>query len=121
MKIAVDFDGTVVDHRYPEVGQDVPDAVRVLKRLVEDKHKIILYTMRSRDSLKDAIKWFRDRGIHLYGIQFDPGQTSWTSSNKCYAQVYIDDAALGCPMKMVSGFAKRCVDWLDVEEYFYGD
>lgn len=55
MIIAVDFDGTCVKHRYPMVGEDVDGAVSVLKELVRKGHKIILYTMRSGDTLDDAI------------------------------------------------------------------
>ncbi len=45
--IAIDFDGTVVEHKYPEVGRDVPDAVRVLRMLRENDVQLILWTMRS--------------------------------------------------------------------------
>lgn len=113
-KIAVDFDGTCVMHEYPKVGADCPDAVRVLKKLVDNGDKLILYTMRSSQGLRDAINWFSDRGIYLHGIQKDPGQHEWTRSNKCYAQIYIDDAALGCPLVHPKG-KRPYVDWNEVE------
>lgn len=116
MKIAVDFDGTVVDHRYPTIGKEVPYAVSVLKSLIKEGHQIILFTMRSGYTLGDAIKWFGERGISLYGIQWDPTQHKWTQSNKCYADVYIDDAALGCPLIQVEGFNRPCVDWTKIRE-----
>lgn len=95
MTIAVDFDGTCVKHRYPMVGEDVDGAVSVLKELVRKGHKIILYTMRSGDTLDDAISWFIDNDIELWGINRNPEQYGWSSSPKVFANLYIDDAALG--------------------------
>ena len=111
MIIAVDFDGTVVDHRYPDVGPDAPGAVDVLSRLAADGHHLILWTMRSEESLIDAKKWFDDRGIPLWGVLDNPQQHEWTSSRKVYAQLYIDDAAFGAPLTNISGFKRPVIDW----------
>lgn len=97
MYIAVDFDGTCVTHDYPRVGKDI-GAVPVLKKLVDRGHQLILNTMRSGDELADAIQWFIDNDIPLYGVNENPTQKSWTASPKVYANLYIDDAALGCPL-----------------------
>ena len=101
--IVLDFDGTVVKHRYPAVGEDI-GAAPVLKRLVQNGHKLLLNTMRSRnssgvDTLQPALDWFTSRGIPLYGINENPNQKKWTSSPKVYGNIYIDDAALGAPLK----------------------
>ena len=101
--IVLDFDGTVVKHRYPAVGEDV-GAAPVLERLVRNGHKLLLNTMRSRnsngnDTLQPAIDWFASRGIPLYGVNENPSQKEWTSSTKVYGNIYIDDAALGAPLK----------------------
>lgn len=109
--IAVDFDGTVVDHKFPEVGLDVPDAVSCLKRLVAAGHQIVLWTMRSEQYLEDAVRWFRDREIPLYGVQRNPTQDSWTTSPKCYAHLYIDDAAAGVPLRWLARCDRPSVDW----------
>ena len=98
MIISIDFDGTVVRHEYPNVGADVPGAVDNLRWLVDQGHELVLYTMRSRKYLEHAIDWFKNRGIPLAGIQYAPGQSDWTSSNKCYANIYIGDDALGAPL-----------------------
>jgi hydroxymethylpyrimidine pyrophosphatase-like HAD family hydrolase len=112
--IAVDFDGTCVTHDYPRIGKDI-GSIPVLKRLVENGHNLILWTMRSGKELNDAIKWFDDNGIELYGIQENPTQKSWTNSPKAYAELYIDDAALGCPLKMDRSLSNRpFVDWEEV-------
>ncbi len=111
MYIAVDFDGTCVRHEYPKVGKDI-GAIPVLKDLVAAGHELILFTMRSNDKLQDAVDWFKDNDIKLYGIQTNPTQKNWTSSPKCYAHLYIDDAALGCPL--VEGESRPYVDWFEV-------
>jgi len=97
MIIAIDFDGTCVTHDYPNVGKDI-GAVPVLKQLVESGHQLMLWTMRSGETLADAVKWFSDNEIPLWGINENPEQHTWTNSKKQYAQMYIDDAALGAPL-----------------------
>ena len=114
MYIAVDFDGTCVTHEYPNVGRDI-GAVPVLKKLVEAGHKIILNTMRSGDELADAIQWFIDNDITLFGVNENPTQKSWTASPKVYAHIYIDDAALGCPLT-TDKITRPFVDWKEVEK-----
>jgi len=109
MIIAVDFDGTCVTHEYPGIGEDI-GAVPVLKDLVAQGHDLILWTMRSGDSLVQACKWFDAQEIHLFGINNNPQQATWTSSPKAYAHCYIDDAALGCPLVYPEG-KRPHVNW----------
>ncbi len=118
--IAIDFDGTCVTHEYPNIGKDT-GAVPVLKKLVENKHQLLLWTMRSGDTLRDAVRWFEYYEINLYGVNTNPTQKSWTESPKAYAQLYIDDAALGCPLitKTYDNsviLERGYVDWIKVEE-----
>lgn len=113
--IGVDFDGTCVTHEYPDVGADI-GAEPVLHRLVSAGHQLVLFTMRSGRELADAVQWFHDRDLPLHGVNHNPDQSSWTSSPKAYAKIYIDDAALGCPLIHKSSAARRpFVDWLEVE------
>ena len=115
--IGIDFDGTCVTHEYPRVGKDI-GAVPVLKKLTDSGHKLILNTMRSVDELADAVHWFIDNDIPLYGVNENPSQKSWTSSPKVYAHLYIDDAALGCLLKMDNAVSDRpFVNWDAVEEH----
>lgn len=116
--IAVDFDGTCVTHEYPEIGRDI-GATPVLQRIIADGGKIILWTMRSGKELLDAIAWFEKQDIPLYGIQRNPTQSRWTDSPKCYAKIYIDDAALGCPLKQGPQDARPYVDWKKVEKLLW--
>lgn len=132
MEINLDFDGTCVTHEFPKVGKDI-GAVPVLKELVANGHNIILFTMRSDvtepyskspeivtesgNYLTDAVNWFKENDIPLYGIQTNPTQHTWTTSPKSYAQIMIDDSAVGCPLSYdVKGvFSTRpFVDWVRV-------
>ena len=115
MIIAVDFDGTCVTHDYPNIGKDI-GAVPVLKELVENGHKIILYTMRWDKELKEAVQWFESSNIPLFGINENLTQRKWTKSPKIYAHLYIDDAALGIPLILDEGMSNRpFVDWKAVK------
>lgn len=121
MIIAVDFDGTCVTHAFPKVGKDI-GAVPVLKALSECGHKLILCTMRDarslQNTLQDAVDWFENNGIPLYGVNYNPQQKSWTLSPKIYANLYIDDAALGIPLKYDETLSGRpFVDWEKVEQF----
>lgn len=116
--INVDFDGTVVTHDYPRVGKDI-GSQPVLKKLVAKGHKLILFTMRGDDKsyLKQAIAWFKDNDIPLYGINCNPEQKSWTCSPKSHADMIIDDTALGCPLKIDKKLSYYpFIDWEKVEK-----
>jgi hypothetical protein len=113
--ICVDFDGTCTTHDYPRIGLEI-GAVPVLKRLVKEGHNIIIFTMRDGKQLDESVKWYTDNGITVYGVNRNPRQT-WTKSPKAYGQLYIDDAALGVPLKMDESLSDRpFVDWTIVEQ-----
>lgn len=118
--IAIDFDGTCVTHEYPHIGMDI-GAVPVLKELTAQGCKLILYTMRSGQILKDAKEWFAENGIPLYAVNENPEQKSWTKSPKVYADFYIDDAALGCPLIFKDGMPHPFVDWEKMRELLIRD
>jgi len=113
--IAVDFDGTCVTHEYPNVGKEI-GAAQVLKRITDAGHKIILFTMRSGKELQDAVNWFKQNDIPLFGINENPEQHTWTESPKPYAHMYIDDAAFGCPLLFNDEISSRgFVNWEVIE------
>ncbi|MCL2097298.1 MAG: hypothetical protein FWH23_00870 [Bacteroidales bacterium] len=120
MYIVVDFDGTCVTHEYPVVGREI-GAAEVLRALVGAGHRLILFTMRSDNPkngqlyLTDAVNWFREHSIPLYGIQTNPTQRQWTTSPKAYGELYIDDAALGCPLVYPEDGSRPHVDWKEVK------
>ncbi|MBO5733156.1 MAG: hypothetical protein J6R38_06025 [Alistipes sp.] len=116
MIIAVDFDGTCVEHDYPDVGMDVDGAVEVLKALRAKGHRLILFTMRSGSKLDAAVRWFKERKIDLWAVNNNPEQKSWTDSIKVHADLYIDDSAVGCPLKFIDDAPRPMVDWAKVRE-----
>lgn len=111
MIIAVDFDGTCVEHDYPAVGMDVEGAVDVLRAMNRKGHRLILFTMRSGAKLEAAVKWFRDRKIELWDVNHNPEQREWTESPKVHADIYIDDSSLGCPVMFIDGVRRPVVNW----------
>lgn len=121
LNICVDFDGTCVTHEFPAIGKDI-GAIPVLKELTDRGHKLILFTMRSNGQevgsvLDEAIDWFNHHRIPLDGVNKAPGQEKWTASPKAYGHIYIDDAALGCPLLWDAKISKRpYVDWYEVRE-----
>ena len=71
MIIAVDFDGTIVAHKYPEIGQEVPFAIDTLKMLIKDQHRLILWSVREGALLDEAVEWCRARGVEFYAVNKD--------------------------------------------------
>lgn len=100
MIIAVDFDGTIVEHRYPEIGKERPFAITTLKRLQKERHLLILWSVREGRLLQEAVDYCRQRGLEFYAVNSnDPDSTSFESSTcgcrKVNADMYIDDRGVG--------------------------
>lgn len=113
--ITIDFDGTVVHHAYPRIGKENEHCVEIMKRWIEEYNVgFILNTMRSGALLMEAVKWFNDREIPLYGIGTNPSQKNWTDSPKAYGYFSIDDINVGCPLIEKDGERPR-VDWMKIK------
>ena len=99
MTIGVDFDGTIVEDRFPEIGPEIPFATDTLKMLVKEHHRLILWTVREGKYLEDAVNWCRERGVEFYAVNKDyPEETTDNNqhfSRKLKADVWIDDRNLG--------------------------
>lgn len=99
MTIAVDFDGTIVEHRYPEIGKELPFATQTLKMLIEDRHKLILWSVREGKLLEDAVQWCRERGVEFYAVNKDfpeeDADKNLHFSRKLKADIWIDDRNVG--------------------------
>ena len=99
MVIAVDFDGTIVEHRYPEIGPEIPFAIDTLKMLIADRHKVILWTVREGELLDQAVEWCRQRGVEFYAVNKDYPEEKKEYNNhfsrKIKAEVWIDDRNVG--------------------------
>jgi len=133
MIIAIDFDGTCVAHDFPNIGADIGSA-KHLRELIRRGHKLILYTMRSDithvtsndpnihketgNYLSQAVQWFKDNNIELYGTNKNPEQNSWTTSPKPYADIYIDDKAVWAPLIENHNISKHpFINWELVMEF----
>jgi hypothetical protein len=115
--IAIDFDGTTVMHDFPYIGEEVPHAIEVLKKLQSAGHDFILYTMRSNNLVDEAEEWLRNRGIFVSYVNCNPEME--TGSRKCYAHAYVDDHGIGTPLIYDPDIHKKpFVNWLAVEKLF---
>ena len=99
MIIAVDFDGTIVEHKYPEIGQEVPFAIDTLKMLIKDQHRLILWSVREGALLDEAVEWCRARGVEFYAVNKDYPEEEKEKNNhfsrKLKADFFIDDRNVG--------------------------
>lgn len=100
MIIAVDFDGTIVEHKYPEIGDEILFATDTLRKLINDGHKLILWSVREGRLLQEAIDWCHQRGVDFYAINKDYPEENGPKSNtsfsrKIKADIFIDDRNLG--------------------------
>ena len=98
MTIAVDFDGTIVEHRYPDIGREVPYAIETLKMLSKEGHRLILWSVREGELLNEAVEWCRERGLEFYAVNKDYPEESNIDSNfsrKLKVGMFIDDRNVG--------------------------
>ena len=98
MTIAVDFDGTIVRHCYPKIGDEIPFATETLRLLLRDRHRLILWTVREGKLLDEAIEWCRARGVEFYAVNRDFPEEDTTGSGfsrKIKADLFIDDRNFG--------------------------
>lgn len=98
MTIAVDFDGTLVDHAYPKIGKEKPFAFEVLRMFQDEGHTLILWTVREGELLEDAVKYCESKGIRFYAVNSNYPEGSYTEapvSRKINADVFIDDSNVG--------------------------
>jgi len=97
MIIAIDFDGTIVEHRYPAIGRIKPFAFEALKALQAKKHRLILWSYRSGKELDEAIEFCRSNGVEFYAVNKNYPEEKWNEndSRKILADVYIDDRNIG--------------------------
>jgi len=97
MIIAVDFDGTIVEHRYPDIGKEKLFAFETLKSLQEQGHLLILWTFRAGKELDEAVDFCHKNGVEFYAINksFPEEEFDGTMSRKINADVFIDDRNIG--------------------------
>ena len=98
MIIAVDFDGTIVEHKYPSIGKEIPFAIDTLKKLSDERHKLILWSVREGKLLEDAVNYCKERGLEFYAVNTNYPEEKADHqhfSRKLKADIFIDDRNLG--------------------------
>ena len=104
MIVAVDFDGTIVEHQYPFIGEPIPGAIDSLKRFIDEGIRLVLWTCRRGDELTEAVVYCANNGVFFEGVNEDISSIS-NLSGKIYADFYIDDRAMFDP-----------IDWAFISE-----
>ena len=97
MKIAVDFDGTIVEHKYPQIGKEQLFAFETIKQLIKQKHQLILWTYRAGKELDEAVEYCRENGVEFFAVNMNYPEEHYDGSisRKIDADVYIDDRNVG--------------------------
>ena len=97
IKIAVDFDGTIVDHEYPQIGKEKLFAFQTLRELEKMGARLILWTFRTGVELDEAVEYCRKNGIEFYAVNKNYPEEIFdeTISRKIDADIYIDDKNVG--------------------------
>ena len=99
MLIAVDFDGTIVEHRYPHIGKEIPFAVKTLIKLQEEGHQLILWSVREGRLLDEAVEWCKAKGLEFYAVNSNyPDENIDRDAIRCRklrADYFIDDRNVG--------------------------
>ena len=96
--IAVDFDGTIVEDAYPKIGKPMLFAFETLKQLINDGHRLILWTYRHGKELQEAIDFCKDNGVVFYAVNSSYADEVFDGNNqsrKLLADIFIDDRNLG--------------------------
>ncbi len=98
MTIAVDFDGTIVEHKYPAIGREMLFSFETLKAMQKAGHLLILWTYRSGKELDEAVEYCRKRGIEFFAVNKSYPEEVFNEnefSRKINADLFIDDRNVG--------------------------
>lgn len=99
MIIAIDFDGTIVEHAYPDIGKPIPFAIDTLLQMQKDGHRLILWTVRRGRLLQEAIDYCAQRGLYFYAenenYRGENKELGEEVSRKLGVDMFIDDRNLG--------------------------
>ena len=95
--IAVDFDGTIVEHKFPEIGKEMLFAFATMKALQSKGHKLILWTIRTGELLNDAVNYCKTNGVEFYAVNknYPEEILDEKTSRKLNADIFIDDRSIG--------------------------
>lgn len=95
--IAVDFDGTIVEHAYPKIGREMLFAFDTLKALQKKGHKLIMWTFRDGDLMQEAVDYCKANGVEFYAVNksYPEEEYDRSISRKIHADIFIDDRNVG--------------------------
>lgn len=111
--IAIDFDGTIVDEAFPNIGQVKPHAKRVMQKIQQYGGVITIWTCRTGIDETNCIDFLTDNGIPFDYFNCNPQELIdryGTIPRKLGADIYIDDKTM---------FYN--IDWLEIEKELFGD
>ena len=127
MIIAIDFDGTICQNKYPDIGEPMPLAIESIKELKELGHNLILWTCRKGEQLYNAVKWCKESGIPFDLVnEYEPNNLrafGGVAGNKVFADIYIDDRNLGGfvgwqrAMELIKEAEAPKLEWTKSEEF----
>jgi hydroxymethylpyrimidine pyrophosphatase-like HAD family hydrolase len=97
LTIAIDFDGTIVEHKYPEIGKELPFATHTIKALQKKGHRLILWTYRTGKELEEALHFCKKHELEFYAVNKNYPEEKYNEqiSRKILADLYIDDRNFG--------------------------
>ena len=125
MIIAVDFDGTIVEHVYPRIGKPIPFALEVLKRLQqEDRHTLLLWTVREDELLEEALDYCSKNGVTFYAANKNYPEEEGATPRKLTADVFIDDKNIGGLPDwgvIYKAIKSGSLDFRDIDDYISDD
>ena len=120
--VTIDFDGTIVKHRYPYIGDPVPGAFETIRELQENDVRCILLTMREGEELQQAVNYCGLNGVVFWSVNYNPGQLSWApDARKVYSMVHIDDTNCGSPLIYPKVVDRPYVDWSKIRTHLKED
>ena len=95
--IAIDFDGTIVEHKYPAIGKEMLFAFATLKALQEKGHKLLLWTIRTGELLQEAVDYCKENGVEFYAVNknYPEEVLDEKTSRKLNADIFVDDRTIG--------------------------
>ena len=112
--VALDFDGTLLTHNWPNLGKDIGAFEWLLQFQKEySELKYMLWTVRSDGPLVEAAEYCADVGLKLWSVNVNLDQHTWPVPGSCkaHAHIYVDDAAMGAPLIFLHGDPRPHVDW----------
>ncbi len=95
--IAIDFDGTIVEDKYPDIGKPLMFAFETMKKMQEDGHRLVLWTYRKGEKLDEAVEFCKKNGIEFYAVNKNFVEEDYTPDvpRKLKADIFIDDRNIG--------------------------